>query len=306
MQMPKEIVVRIHGGLGNIMFEYALGRYLSIKYGSPLSFDVSLCKTNPLGDYSLALEAFHIDIEKHLVSSGTLKRFEHYRRRHGRRWFLYNMLFADADRYVAERYFHFDPTILEKQPPLYLAGWWQSEKYFKGIRSTLIDDFTVRAPLEGRNKEVADHMRSTNSVSIHIRRLDYVTNAHTRSYHGELSKRYYEEAIARIQTLVPEPTFFVFSDDIPSVKGAFSFPEGTTYIDWNGDLPHEDIRLMSLCKHNIIANSTLGWWGAWLNQNEKKTVIAPAQWFAEGSTKNDDRDIVPSEWLRVPSYFFQY
>lgn len=299
------VITRLEGGLGNIMFQYALGRYLSLKNGARLKFDVSSCKVNLLGDYSLSLELFNINIEENIATDKEIKLFEWYKIKSGRQWFLYNLFFADTNKYIKEKWFHFDPEILKLRGDIYLNGWWQTEKYFNTIREQLLNDFTVREPLSGRNKYFSEKITATNSISIHFRRLDYVKNKKTRNYHGELSKEYYKEALGIIVSKVKNPVFFIFSDDPLWVQENISFPLETVYVLGNDPMesPHEDMRLMSLCKHNIIANSSFSWWGAWLNQNKEKIVIAPNVWLAEGSKKNNSKDVVPENWVTLNPHY---
>lgn len=292
------IILRLEGGLGNLMFQYGLGRHLAHKHNVELKYDIETYKTNPIADCSFWLEAFHIDIRDHLATPEEIRSFKRYRRRRpGKLWFLYNRFIADEDRYVQEKHFPFDPGVLDHTPPFYLHGWWQSENYFASIRSLLLADFTVRDPLSGNNKLVADQIRSSRSIGLHIRRADYVTNPKTSAYHGVMTKEYYDTALAHITKTVPDPTLFIFSDDIAWVREHMPFPYKTVYIEGNQDLPHEDMRLLSLCEHQVIANSTFGWWSAWLNTNPDKIVVAPKVWFA-GARPEKTKDLIPPQWLR--------
>ncbi|MEK7621575.1 MAG: alpha-1,2-fucosyltransferase [Patescibacteria group bacterium] len=297
------IILRLEGGLGNLMFQYALGRHLALKNQMELKFDIGSYQTNPLGDCSFWLEGFGIDIKTNLATQNEIQRFKKYDRRPGGKWFLYNWLMASPSKYVREKGFAFDPMVLEIKGSFYLHGWFQTEKYFKDIREIILKDFTVqRHPLD-KNKEVAKKIATTHSIGIHIRRADYVANPKTRYYHGELPRAYYDNALVIITTKIPRPTLFIFSDDIEWVKHNMRFPFETVYTGWNAmEAAHEDVRLMSLCKHNIISNSTLGWWGAWLNKNNDKIVVAPSKWFAN-SPKCDTKDIVPENWHTVEPCF---
>lgn len=290
------IIVKLQGGLGNQMFQYALGRYLAYKNSTELKFDVDSYKTNPLGDYSFSLEQFNINIRDHLATPHEIEQFKKYQRKTGMFGFLHNQLFADETKYAQEKSMNFDSTVLEIKDPAYIHGWWQSELYFTAIRSILLKDFTLRTSLKGKNKEIADYAKIKPSVSIHIRRCDYITNLRTCAYHGELTKEYYSAGLSYITKSIPCPTLFVFSDDIEWVKRNISFPLKTIYIEGNMAKPHEDMYLMSLCKHHIIANSSFSWWGAWLSQNPNKIVVAPKKWT------NDIRDInerVPEKWIKI-------
>lgn len=287
------IILNLKGGLGNQMFEYGLGRYLSRKNKTDLKFSIGHYDAG-WGNYDLS--AFNI--EEKFATSEEISHFKKFQKKTGRRWFLYNLFVADGTKYIQEKYFHFDPDILELKDNTYLDGWWQTEKYFSDIRDVLLKDFTLKQPLSGKNKDVAGKITTANSVSIHIRRKDFVTNPKTNHIHGALPKEYYDKALAYISSRIENLALFVFSDDIPWVRENLSFHFETVYIDWNDKSPHEDIRLMSLCQHNIIANSAFSWWGAWLNPAKDKIVIAPKRWFANAS-KCDTKDIIPKNWIKV-------
>lgn len=278
------------------MFEYALGRRLSYRNNADLKFDIRSYKTNLLGNCSFWLEGFHIDIQDNLATPWELLKFKIHQKRYGRKWALYNYLFADELKYIEEHSFKFNKHALESKDNVYLDGWWQNEKYFIDIRNILLKDFMVRHPLEGKNKEVAKEIVGSNSIGIHIRRLDYVTNQKTKEYHGELTKEYYDKALSIITQSVPNPTLFIFSDDIRWVTENMSFPFNTVHIGWNLESPHEDMRLMSLCKHFITANSSFGWWGAWLGVDSKKIVVAPEKWTND---KRDTNERVPESWIKI-------
>ena len=296
------IVVRFEGGLGNIMFEYACGRRMAHVNNTALLFDVDACKTNPLGDYSFNLEAFNINIQPNLASPEDLERYRSYRSIPSKKAFFHNLLRADKKKYIEEKYYHFDPGILALRGDMYLHGWWQTEKYFSDIREILLNDFSLRNPFTGTNSETAEKIKNSESVSIHIRRLDYVKNPKTRQYHGELPKNYYDATLELVAAQARNPRLFIFSDDVPWVKEHMRFPFETHYIEGNRNLPHEDITLMSLSKHNIIANSSFSWWGAWLNRNPGKIVVAPTPWVAETS-KQDSKDVVPGSWIKLPAHY---
>jgi hypothetical protein len=203
-----------------------------------------------------------------------------------------------SPRVIWEQSFCFDPEVLQLHDNIYLVGYWQSERYFADIREVLLQEFTVASPLSGRNRALADAITGCNAVSMHIRRGDYVSNATTAAFHGVCDLDYYESAIEQIDTFVDQPHIFVFSDDHAWTRQHLHLQGKVTYVDHNDpDQGHEDMRLMSLCKHNIIANSTFSWWGAWLNRNPNKTVIAPRCWFADASI--DTSDLIPSSWIRL-------
>ncbi len=207
-------------------------------------------------------------------------------------------MFADRARYAWEKQFNFEPWILSLKDPVYLDGYWQSERYFKEIEPTIRDEFRAKEPLAGKNKELGDLVLSVNAASLHVRRADYVTNPLANLWNGTCDVDYYVRAISTIASTVENPHFFVFSDDIEWARQNIPLDHNAVYVDHNNAATnYEDLRLMSLCKHNIIANSTFSWWGAWLNRNPDKVVIAPQKWFQ--TPKMDTRDLVPDTWITL-------
>ncbi len=145
-------------------------------------------------------------------------------------------------------------------------------------------------------ENVTNHITDENSVSIHIRGGDYVRGKKS-SFHGTCSPEYYIQAIAEIRQKVSDPHFFIFTDDIEWARSLITFPEPFTLVSDPSNPPHEELILMLVCKHNIIANSTFSWWAAWLNPNPNKVVIAPKKWFAD--EKMSSSDILPALWIRI-------
>lgn len=197
-------------------------------------------------------------------------------------------------RLVVEPYFHYWPGIREVSHNAYLAGYWQSEKYLSDVSETIRADFTFRHPLSEQNAELAGRIGQTMAVSLHVRRGDYVSDTKTNAAHGLCSLEYYRAAVLHIAKHVERPKFFVFSDDIAWVKTNLKIDYPCRYVDHNlGAESYNDMRLMSLCRHHIIANSSFSWWGAWLNPRADKLVIAPRKWFANES---DTKDLLPIGW----------
>jgi hypothetical protein len=165
------------------------------------------------------------------------------------------------------------------------------------VASTIRTDFAFRQPLTGLNVEIAQEIAVVNSVSLHIRRGDYASNPKTLSTHGTCSLAYYKEAIRKIIERVESPHLFVFSDDIDWARDNLNIDLPIRYVDHNRDSESfNDMRLMSLCRHHIIANSSFSWWGAWLNPHEDKIVVAPNNWFANS---NNTKDLLPTGWFAL-------
>lgn len=198
---------------------------------------------------------------------------------------------------IIEPHFHYWPGFFGASSDAYLYGYWQSEKYFKSIEDIIRSDFQFHPPLDSRNISVQNSMYETQSISLHIRRGDYLTDLKTTKVMAVCSLDYYQRAVDHIRANVWDPVFYIFSDDIEWARKNFDFCTNSIYIDHNQDLDsYKDMQLMSSCKHHIIANSSFSWWGAWLNASLEKIVIAPKQWFAN---RNNDQDLIPESWIRL-------
>jgi hypothetical protein len=181
---------------------------------------------------------------------------------------------------------------------VYYSGYWQSEKYFENAEDIIRQQFSFNDKLiNEKNKALIKQYLNKNTVSIHIRRGDYVTNTDANILlGGSCDLSYYENAISYIKKNVSQPYFQFFSDDIDWVREHFIDLGNVQFIDWNHQTDSwQDMMLMSKCKHNVIANSSFSWWGAWLNNNANKIVIAPSKWF----NSHETLDIVPENWIRI-------
>jgi hypothetical protein len=285
------ITVGLKGGLGNQLFQYALGRRLSLDHNCQLIIDARALSLDPLRNY--ALNQFQI-------SQPPAKTFSYPLHGLGSRLNpLYKALsFTKTPTIINERGFNFDSQVLECADGTYLNGYWQSERYFLPIRRTLLDDLQLAKPLNKDQAQLAKKIEGGNSVSLHIRRGDYLTDTKTNSYHGLCDLDWYCRAANAITQDISNPHFFVFSDDYTWAKKNLLLSHPTHFIEPKADGQESiDMHLMSLCKHNIIANSSFSWWGAWLNQHSQKRVVAPANWFA--NAPHDTSDLIPSSWQRL-------
>lgn len=291
------IISNIIGGLGNQMFQYALGRSRSLALGTSLGLHVSdLAHYGSHQGFELG-RVFNCDFR--LVSEQDVRALLGWRGHRLSRRMLMQHSFAAfrGRRFVVEPDFDYWPGIANVTGNCYLAGHWQSEKYFRDIEAHIRSDFTFRAPLADRNIEWASRMESSTAVSLHVRRGDYAANPKTLAVHGLCSPDYYRSAVELVASRVESPEFFIFSDDLPWVKEHLSIAHPCHYIDNNqGGDSFNDMRLMSLCRHHIIANSSFSWWGAWLNPRADKIVIAPRQWFANGRVV---KDLIPEGWTTL-------
>jgi hypothetical protein len=288
------IISRLIGGLGNQLFQYAFGRYLAHINHTNLKLDITGFETYKLHYYSLSnfniIEEFATpeDINKIKPLTGSLIQKASY---HVKR-------ILGSNRFVEEKGLEFSKEVMECHNNSYLQGYWQSEKYFKPIEKIIREEFIIRTTPSGKDKEIADQINGTMSVSLHVRRADYITNPETNKIYGSIGLEYYNKSLEFLSARVTNPHLFIFSDDFDWVKKFLDTDYPVTYVDHNDHRKnYEDLRLMSLCKHNIIPNSTFSWWGAWLNQHPDKLVIAPEKWFI--TSKFDSRDIIPDEWIKL-------
>ncbi len=292
-----DIVVQILGGLGNQLFQYALGRALAERTGGTLKLDITGFKNYEFHSYSLA----PFNIEKAYASEEEVGAFAQHRARTGILGRLLNPLFADPKVYVQERSYSFTAAVLEHAPPCYLAGYWQSEKYFKSIEDIIRREFTLAVPLGEYAATMAKHIEASNEpVCLHVRRGDFANHPASSGFHGTCSLEYYQEAMGIIKKSITSPTFFVFSDDIEWAREHIHTGFPTEFVGQGPERNYEDLDLMTRCKHHILSNSTFGWWGAWLSKPAAgKITIAPQKWFAG---KNYDlSDLMPEHWIKLKS-----
>lgn len=289
------IVVGLCGGLGNQLFQYATGRRLAHLRGTELVLDLGWFDHRPSSNTIRDYELGRYPIQARSVFPGEA----FWCRLHQGRILRRIPLFPRRWRHYRERSFEFDPAVLTLPDNTYLDGYWQSYKYFADIAPQIRQELTpVHAPAP-QDETIAAKMAASGgrAVSLHVRRGDYVTNPAAAKMHGLCSPAYYERAVNTIAQRVVQPHFFVFSDDMPWVRNHLRLPGEVTYVDHNGPATaFQDLRLMSLCSHHVVANSSFSWWGAWLSGREDGCVIAPAAWFADA---RNTADLTPEHWIRL-------
>lgn len=254
------IISKLQGGLGNQIFQWAYGKSLSVKYNVPLYLDVSFYQNQ----YGITKRIFSLDKFPNLEYSIFQGNWNNL------------IKLIDDFRFKEIKY---------GGSGIYLDGYWQSEKYFMGVSNTIRE--SLRTPES--KKESFSKNNFSGSVSMHIRRTDYVTS---NGYHPVQSIEYYKNALDIIGEY---ENLYVFSDDINWCKSNLRFKD-MTFVQNSEDI--DDLWMMSLCDHNIIANSSFSWWGAWLNTNPNKKVISPKRWFGEQTNLNSD-DIIPVSWTKI-------
>lgn len=289
--MKDKVFVKFNGGLGNQMFQWAFGRMIEETTGMNTYFDMSYFNNNYARPYELKVFKLEPKFVDDFMTKIKLQIIWKLRSILNWQSFLGITLFSEGS-------FNFDRNISRIKANTYVEGFFQSELYFKCVEDKLREDFKFDSEPDGKNMQVINEMYSSNSVSIHIRRGDYVQKERYQDVYAECSLDYYKRAVEHIAKQGPEPTLFVFSDDIRWAKENLRLNYKTIFVSHNtGEKSYEDMRLMSLCRHNIIANSTFSWWGAWLNRNKGKIIVAPQKWF-----KDDEiiqTDIIPKDWVRL-------
>jgi hypothetical protein len=285
------------------MFQYAAARRLAEAHGTVLKIDTSrLLNSNPLDtprDY--ALGCFAISAEFASANENRLCEKLHQQATSP----LYRLLktcglFRSPSEmhYVRQQGPAFDPAILQLPDNVCLDGYWQSEKYFPGIRALLKKEFTLRSPLEGEDLRLAESIRACVAVSLHVRRGDYLSNPHAAKHHGTCDRDYYDQAVSFIKRNFPAAQLFIFSDDPQWTEANMRYDLPTFIVSkTDGTAEGRDLTLMSNCRHHIIANSSFSWWGAWLGEDLEKTVIAPKRWFNDPARSTGD--LIPEGWLRI-------
>jgi hypothetical protein len=199
--------------------------------------------------------------------------------------------------YFREKHFAYQSGFNKLGPNVYLKGYWQSELYFSSIADQVKATFTLKPEYYSSVLSLIEEIKTSESVSIHIRKGDYLLHPYSE-YYASLESAYYNNALAALQENLPHLKLYVFTDDLKWVKENLALPIPFTLISGvQTRSMYEDFQAMLSCKYHIIANSSFSWWTAWLSAREGKKVIAPKQWFKNGPT--DTQDLVPKSWLIV-------
>lgn len=275
---PRDAVVTsLAGGLGNQMFQYAAGWALARRHGCRLVLDSRSLHARGLQTLRpYALDAYRIE-----ATLDSLGRFA-----------------LGSCRTVAEAGGRYQPGLMDGAGPgSRLQGYWQCERYFVHERTQLLQHFSLRQGAGAYATEVAQAIRARpDAICLHFRRGDYVSNPEAARHHGSCTMDYYESALALLRSQSPGGALFIFSDDTAWVREQVSLARDACVVDSGRSSPAEDIWLMSLCTHHVVANSSFSWWGAWLATGGGRTC-APRRWFADPGM--DDADLVPAAWTRL-------
>jgi hypothetical protein len=295
------IVVRLMGGLGNQMFQYALGRRLATERRTELKLDLHfLLDRRPVENFvfrDYALDVFKLTAK--LARDADLKRIVSPP---AGRWERAWDRLTRGDPFVTLREkqaFVVDENVLRAPRNAYLIGYWQNEKYLAPIARTLRNEFTFRRRLDGVCLPLAERLMFSNAVCLNVRRTDYVSNPDANAFLGVCGLDYYNRAVQVIASRVPDPEVFVFSDDVEWCKGHIRLDYPTTIVthECAGQKFDHYLHLMTLCKHFVIPNSTFGWWAAWLCTYGPKIVVAPGKWVNDSAV--DTSELTPAGWWRI-------
>jgi hypothetical protein len=298
------IIVGVKNGLGNQMFQFAFGKVLEWKYGINVYYDimndafVSGFRTDmdvfEIGDYST--------VDKELVE--VFKPFSIAKYRIERKYLSYTY-------YKLRRIVHPSKLVLESLPSkycelfekfnfqkdYYFMGHWMNMRYFDGYENRIKALFQLKDKdfyQTGEAREMLDSDYDT--VSVHIRRGDYLSS----EFMEKIEMDYYNKALEVIRTKVPNPFLYIFTNDPDWVRDEFNYQIPYVLVSGNkGSDSYKDMMLMSLCKHNIIANSSFSWWGAFLNKNKDAIIISPAKWYSAIEKNTHVHNMIPEKWTRL-------
>ena len=293
------ILVKLRGGLGNQMFQYAAARRLAEVHDTTVRIDTSWYDRVPAGTTPRSYE-----LHDFRITGTRANRWETIGTDGVRNTRLRDVPIAiyrkvrPKFRFVGERQFHFDPRILELPDHVCLFGYWISARYFGDAGEAIRRELRPRRPLSDEARKVAAAIGATESVAVHVRRGDYAHHPATAASHGFCGLDYYRRAVDVVRRRVSDPHFFVFSDDPDWAFENLDVGGSVDFVSHNrGPSGVEDLCLMSAARHQIIANSSFSWWAAWLNGQDGKVVVAPRRWMNDPSC--DTSDVLPEEWTAL-------
>ena len=299
---PREIVVRLIGGLGNQLFQYALGRQISLLKQVPLKLDLSAFQNDP--DRSFALHRYNIAAT--IASDKEVARYTAFYDHNT----LFARLYRKAESKILPRfkrryfkeidYYVYDDEVMQVAPKVLIEGFWQHCRYFENLDPRVLKELTLKEKfLNAIPAVISEIKQNDTAVALHVRRGDYVANPDNLNWFGVMPVSYYQQAIDYIRNQIVKPVFYIFSDDLEWAKQNIVTDASVVYVDIDGGTKdYLELYAMSTCRHNIIANSSFSWWGAFLNTNPNKIVIAPEQWIAAPEV-NEHVAIQMPDWIKV-------
>lgn len=292
------IIVKLYGGIGNQMFQYAAAKRLALVNNTQLFLDITHYNKLVL-PYGLPYRSFDLSIfnmNYQIASEKEICFFKNAASSFQSRVVRKIKNIFSPTLVVTEPHFHFYPQLLMEKGSLYIDGYWQSEKYFKDIEDIINSEFQINLSLNEEELRLVEKIKATNSVCLNIRRQEFASNPLVDDFIGI---EYFNKAVELIAQKVDSPHFFIISDELSWCKENLNLKYDHTFVEEHlfGEKYKNCLFYMTSCKHNIIPNSTFGWWGAWLNPNPNKIIIAPKSWLKD-KTKNT-KDILPDSWIKL-------
>lgn len=284
-------IVRLRGGLGNQLFQYAAARIYSLSSGRPFKADITGYTNSETQKVPRGYKLGNFNLELPIATEEEVKTLKYPFGLLSKAWRGIKTKVLGLD------YLDYHPALF-KSRITYLDGYFQSPLYYKEREELIKKECSVKSELiSDTAKKIEEQILDSLSIAVHIRRGDLVTETDAAKTQGLCTPDYYAKSIARLLAeFSDEPIFYIFSDDIQWVKEYMNFPKNSVYVSAFSLQDYEELHLMSKTKHNIIGNSTFSWWGAWLNQDPNKIVIAPRQWTVENT---GHATIIPSQWVRI-------
>ena len=281
----KMIIIKLKGGLGNQLFQYAYGRLLSIKNGVEIKYQFYSNKKDIQREYKLGY--FNTKVE-----FPTFEEIQKTRYSYG---FFSKIIYTINKKILRQHNIGYIPGALNKKTG-YLEGYWQNYKYLEPIRKELLEEITIKNSDGIKKYDILNKIENTDSVCVNVRRGDYVSNPKNALEYLTFGMEYYEHAFKLIKEKIENPTLFIISDDIEWCKNNIKTDLPIIFFDPNIS-DYESFIIATKCKHNIIANSSFAFWIAWLNQNPNKVVIAPKKW--NNRYTEEYKDLLPKEWMQI-------
>jgi hypothetical protein len=302
------IIAKLHGlGIGNMLFHYGAGRWLALKHDVPLKFDcirtrgsVQIGPTNYATVAQVEASYPCYDLKWSPATAAEVRRvagapeFVRAFRRGGFR--LFRALSREGRYFAPARTYEFDPRFRDIRPPVFLDSFYMSPLYFAGIEDELRRDLVCRLPMPGAAAEIERQIRDGNSISVHIRRGDYVDPSKTGNLFPAYGGDYARESVRRIEERVGQGRSFVFSDDLGWARENVRLGPDTVYVDHGIADGWVDLELMRRCRHNVITNSSYSWWAAFLNDNPGRQVVCPKVWRND---QPDASDMILGGWIAI-------
>ncbi len=291
------IIIKLQGGLGNQMFQYAIGYCLAEKYNTELRFDTNYLLNRSIKHRLHVNRDLDLDIFGLNLTIACQKDVSRLRDRFGIAFAdkTANRIFGLKNTYIREPRYQFTPDIMECGSDVYLEGFWQSEKYFKPVEQAIRAQFVIKDRMEADAAEFAKKISAENAVCVNVRRGDFIANP----FHVVLTPEFYQRAENILLSKIDQPLLYVFSDDLAWCQENLHFQSPVTFVShgYSGKKFQDYFRLMSSCKSFIIPNSTFAWWAAYLSNSESKTVITPTKWYNDESWSTED--LLLKHWLTI-------